>query len=150
MISAFKALSGREQVLICLAAVILTGALIWQVLWSPIQAGRAAQAAEIARLDALIHVASQVRAGPEDSAPNLTPPSQRITQSAAAAGLTLTRLEPEGQLFRVTLSELQFDAAMAWIAELHADHGLKASEVDMARRAAPGEVTMTLALEPLR
>lgn len=150
MMSAFKALTGREQGLICLAAVILAAALIWQVLWSPIQAGRAAQATEIARLDALIHVASQARSGPEDSALDLTPPSQRITQSAAAAGLILTRLEPEGQMFRVTLSELQFDAAIGWIAALHTDHGLKAVEVDMARRTAPGAVTMTLALEPVR
>lgn len=150
MISAFKALTTREQVMIFLAAVILAAALIWQVLWSPIQAGRAAQASEIARLDALIHVAAQARPGPDESALSMTPPSQRITQSAAAAGLTLTRLEPEGQMFRVTLSELPFDAAMAWISALHTDHGLKAVEVDMARRTAPGAVTMTLALEPLR
>ena len=152
MISAFASLSRRERLLIGLAAVVLPAALIWQMLWKPLEAERAATAAEIARLDALIHVAAHANTtASQDSAPvDTRPPSQRITQSAAAAGIALTRLEPEGRQFRVAVSELQFDDALQWIAALRDEHGLKVAELDMARRLTPGAVTLTLALEPLQ
>lgn len=146
----FLALTRREQLMIALAAVFLPLALAWQFAWLPLQEARATQAAEIARLDTLIYVAAQ--AGPVTAEPravaNPTPPSQRITQSAAQAGITVTRIEPEGGLFRVSVAELPFDDAIAWIADLQATHGLAADQVDMARRTAPGTVSMTLTLEP--
>ena len=84
MISAFASLSRRERLLIGLAAVVLPAALIWQMLWKPLEAERAATAAEIARLDALIHVAAQANTtASQDSAPvDTRPPSQRINQRA--------------------------------------------------------------------
>lgn len=149
MIAALANLSRREQLLIGLAAIVLPGALIWQFAWKPLEAERARQAAEIARLDALIHVAAQASASPAGPVTvDPRPPSQRITQSAAKAGIALTRLEPEGGQFRVAVSELQFGDALRWIATLHADHGLTVAELDMARRLTPGAVTLTLALEP--
>ena len=150
MMTAFKALTLREQMLIGTAAIFLPLALIWQTVWKPLQAERAAQMAEIARLDALIHVAAQARPSAAKRAVDPTPPAQRISQSAAASGIALTRLEPEGARFRVTVAELAFDDALTWIAGLEAEHGLAAAEVDMARRTAPGAVTMTLALEPVQ
>ncbi|WP_323764748.1 type II secretion system protein GspM [Marinovum sp.] len=151
MIAAFTALTRREQLLIGLAALVLPAALIWQFAWKPLEAERTATLTEIARLDALIHVAAQAGSAerPAMAAVDPRPASQRISQSAAAAGIALTRLEPEGRQFRVAVSELQFDAALQWIAALRADHGLKVAELDMARRLTPGAVTLTLALEPL-
>lgn len=154
MMTALASLSRREKFLIGLAAVILPAALVWQFIWKPLEMERAATLAEIARLDALIHVAAQAGArtgrGQPTAAVDPRPPSQRITGSAATAGIALTRLEPEGRRFRVAVSELQFDDALQWIATLRRDHGLKVAELDMARRLTPGAVTMTLALEPLQ
>ncbi|NUB42763.1 type II secretion system protein M [Fertoebacter nigrum] len=137
----------RERLL--LGAMLALG-LVWLVhaaLWQPLAARQAALADRIQRHDrALVLLQSQpARAA---SAPADTRPLNVIvTETAAAFGLVIRRLEPEGESLRLVLDEAPFDAVILWLEAVERDHGLTLAALDLQRRPAPGVVNASLTLE---
>ncbi len=151
--NAFSNLSAREKllVLLVLPAVILFA--LYQFAWLPLS---------LARIDAKIQIASYraltQAAGTQGDqtrftapvAPPTTPLPTRITQSAVSAGVLVRRLEPDGALVRVTLDDAPFDAVIAWIVTMEADHAITLVSLELDRRTVPGIVAARLALETSR
>ncbi len=70
-----------------------------------------------------------------------------VTDSAAAAALTIERIEPDGASTRVVLGSAPFEQVMRWIAEIEQHSRLRVRKADIERQPAPGLVSATIVLE---
>jgi general secretion pathway protein M len=147
--SALAGLSTRERVLLLLAlpiAILLAG---WRLAWVPISDARAARDAEIAGYRMVAEAASRAGVTPLAAPAEAGPLATRVTASAEAAGLSLSRLEPEGEGLRVAVAEAGFAQVVLWLADLEGGDVL-VSAVEMDRRTAPGAVSARVLVEDAR
>lgn len=140
--------SPRERGLLLALAGIAAVALFVTLVWRPIDASRSAALADIERYDRL---AARLRvAGPDvarQAAARAGSPSTLVTESAAKAGLTIQRIEPQGSNIGVTLDAAGFDVLVGWLAGIERDAGLKVRDIKLDRRPDPGVVTAQITLE---
>ncbi len=144
-------LSLRERWLIALGLPLLLIAAGWIYLWQPLQADRAAISMRIAEARtlqaALDRYPEGSSAGPAAVAGARPPVSSRVTRSAEAAGIVLSRLEPLGTGLTVLVDAAAFDDIIGWIAQMESAEGLRLGGIELARRADPGVVSARLELE---
>lgn len=140
----------RERVLLGVGFLF---ALLWfgiAVVWQPLRLHRAHLEATIARYDgglaALQNPAFSV-ADPQAPAADNRPVPVIVTDTAAVFQLVIRRLEPEDTGARVVLEEATFEQVILWLEALERDHGLRVRDLEMARRPAPGIVSVSLGLE---
>ena len=117
--------------------------------WVPLAEVRAAREAEIAGYRLVAEAASGAGAAPLAAQGEAAPLASRVTASAEAAGLSLSRLEPEGEALRVAVAEAGFAQVVLWLSDLEGEDVL-VSAVEMDRRTAPGAVTARVLLEDAR
>jgi general secretion pathway protein M len=146
-----QSLSARERLLLTMLGPLIALAAAFQFLWLPLQAQRTALLAEIA---AYTQISAQIARLPATggtvvaAAPRPTTPlPARVTQSAADAGLTLRRLEPEGDSLRVTLDDVAFASVVLWLSDLEVTQGVTLSAIELDRRTEPGIVSARLLLK---
>ena len=149
MMQMLQTLTQRERTLVSLALAGVILAASFQFIWLPVQAKRAALSAEIAGYAQIIDRIAAL--GPETpvlqtAAGPATPLSTRVTQSAEVAGLVLRRLEPEGDMLRVTLDDVAFANVILWLSDLEATHAVIVAGIEVDRRPAPGIVSARLLL----
>jgi general secretion pathway protein M len=147
--SALASLSARERVLLLVVLPIVILVAGWRLAWVPISDARAAREAEIAGYRMVAEAASRAGATPLAAPTATTPLATRVTASAEAAGLALSRLEPEGESLRVAVAEAGFPQLVLWLADLEGEDVL-VSAVEMDRRTAPGAVSARVLLEDAR
>ena len=122
--------SGREQLLLgVLAALAVTAVLLIAVI-RPLEAARARAAADIRTYDML---ATRLRAPGLAIATHKGPPSQIVSQTAAANGLTVQRVEPENGRLRVVFADAPFEAVLRWVSEVERTSPLRISEAQIER-----------------
>ena len=147
--SALASLSARERMLLLLVLPLVLLVAGWRLAWVPISDARAAREAEIAGYRMVAEAVSRAGATPLAAPPDAAPLATRVTTSAEAAGLPLSRLEPEGESLRVTVAEAGFAQLVRWLADLEGE-GVLVSAVEMDRRTAPGVVSARVLLEGAR
>lgn len=139
--------SPRERWLFAALALVAVAALYATLVWRPIAAAHAAALDDIARYD---RIAARLRvAGPDVArmaAARSGTPSTTITESAAKAGLTIQRIEPQGANIGVTLDAAGFDALVGWLAALERDAGMHVVDLKLERRPDPGIVSAQVTL----
>ena len=143
-----QSLSPRECLLLLVALPLVALLAGWWLGWVPLRDLRAARETEIAGYRLLAEEAS--RAGVSPALPdggNAAPFASRVTESAAAAGLSLSRLEPEGEGLRVTIGEAGFAQVILWLSDLEAERNVLVAAVEMDRRPVPGVVSARVLLE---
>ena len=151
MMRALEKLTSREKLLVLGALPLIALFALYQFGWVPLSQAREAARAEIASYRILAEAAAQqgempIAARAPDTAAR-APLANRITQSAASAGVLVRRLEPEGALVRVTLDNAPFDTVIAWIAAMESRDGIAWRAAELDRRTAPGIVAARLTLE---
>ena len=149
MMQMLQNLTQRERTLVSLALAGVIFAAVFQFVWLPVQAKRAALSAELSGYAQIIDRIAAL--GPETpvlqtAAGPATPLSTRVTQSAEVAGLVLRRLEPEGDMLRVTLDDVAFANVILWLSDLEATHAVIVAGIEVDRRPAPGIVSARLLL----
>lgn len=148
---AFETLSGRERALLFVALPVVVIFAGHQFAWQPLQELRAAREAEIASYrfvaQSAAEAGTQITPVKEEDA---APFAARVTQSAEAAGLSLRRLEPEGDRLRVAIEEAPFAQVVLWIADLEAEQDVLLAAIEIDRRIVPGTVSARLLLEATR
>jgi len=139
--------SPRERGLLAGLALVAAVALFVTLVWRPIEAAHAAALADIDRYD---RIAARLRgAGPDVARMAVAragTPSTTITESAAKAGLTIQRIEPQGANIGVTLDTAGFDALVGWLAGLERDAGMRVVDIKLERRPDPGVVSAQVTL----
>lgn len=145
-------LSKRERILVLIVLPLVVLVAGYRFVWQPIEASRAQARADISAFRLVQDTAALARQGgaPVAVAVNDTPLPTRITGSARDAGLTLRRIEPEGQGIRVTLDETPFATVLQWLADLEETHDVAVRAIEVDRRPAPGVVSARLLLDVSR
>ena len=142
--------SGRERVLLGVAAALV---LVWigvATVWQPLRQHRTDLEARIARYDiGLAAVENPTFATPDlqNGTTDSRPIPLILSESAARYNLVIRRLEAAGTGAQVVLEEATFEQVILWLEALKRDHGLRVSTLEMTRKPAPGVVSTTLALE---
>ena len=135
----------RERWLLGMGAAMV---LVWvaiTLIWQPVQSRRQDARQQIAFYDRALAAlqSSDAPAAPVDArALNAI-----VTEAAARFDLTIRRLEPAGERIRVTLDDAAFQTLVLWLEAMDRDSGLRATELDLSRRPAPGTVNAIMVLE---
>lgn len=142
--------SGRERLLLGVAAGFI---LVWLgvvAVWQPLRQHRADLEARIARYDrglAAIEIPTFAAPDLQDGITDSRPVTLILTDSAAVFNLVIRRLEAAGNGAQIVLEEATFEQIILWLEAMKRDDGLRVTSLEMTRRPAPGVVSTTLALE---
>jgi len=139
-------LSTRERILLLGALLLGIGAAIYSFVLVPQRAARVQALSEIARFETIAHRVSDGAALPS-TIPDTRPVPAILAESARDAAIPIRRLEPEGDLTRLTLDAVDFTGLMTWLADLDTIHAIRVASIEMERQPEPGVVTARLALE---
>jgi general secretion pathway protein M len=148
----FSRFDQREQLaLLGLAGAVLLY-LLYMVLWSPLDSKRDALvtqnqqvAASLQRVDAMVSEIQHLR----DSGAGRNRPQRNLTsvinQSTGAAGLQVSRLQPNSRgEIQVRLEGAAFDDLMSWLHRIEYQYGLLLREVSVTESGGPGRVNATV------
>ncbi|MBY6019465.1 type II secretion system protein GspM [Ferrimonas balearica] len=134
----------QEQRLLTLLAPVLVIGLFYWLVWSPIsngldQAERAVQAERVAlgqiKDNANRYISLQRGSGQRPGGGNL---NQIASRTAAQAGLTIARMQPQGDKLQLWLEDTQFETLMGWLTELQQRQGVAVEALDITAANEPG------------
>ena len=144
-------LNPRERFLMLFALPVMMAAALFNYVWAPVSAQRAATQVEIAGYRMIVETEARTRdigqMAPVAATPD-GPIAPRVTRSAQAHGLTLSRLEPDADLLRVSVETARFGDVIDWIATMETTQGIRLTAIEIDRRPEPGTVAARLTLEP--
>lgn len=136
----------REQVLIGGLAAVAIFALLLVGVIVPLRGIRTAAYDHLhnaAVLDAQLRQggAGQIGGSGQRATTRHGTPSAILTDSAAAARLSIQRMEPEGGNTRVELGDAPFNQVMSWIADVERNSRLRVQQAQIDQKGAPGTVS---------
>ncbi|MCL1076226.1 type II secretion system protein M [Shewanella dokdonensis] len=142
----WASLAQRERQLVLVMAGIVLMAIFYWGLWTPLSNAEAqAQVKLNAQQQTLLFVkqsAAKITALKKAG----TRPTQHgslstlVTQSAAAYGLSITRMQPQGKQIQLWMDDVPFDALLSYLGELVQKQGLSLDSLDVAEGEQPGMV----------
>jgi len=138
----FEALSPREQALIGLAAVLALATLFSTLVWRPLADWRQASLDELHRADLVL-----ARIGPMGGRSLLVRAASSngdLAGEAAAAGLQVSTLDPEGGNVRLRLEDAPFSKLIPWIDGLERQGSRRVMTARLERGSAAGLVNADL------
>jgi len=157
MMAWWNGLPLRQQRLLIVLAVVVTGALFYVSIWEPLIEAREARRAEVAHhqttLNLLEEARSDIQALQNQASRTSVDPNQSLLrladESARAAGLAgaLTRIEPvnENQV-NVWLEGAAFDEVMSWLSSLSMGSGIQVEQMSATRQVDGSEVDVRVSL----
>jgi general secretion pathway protein M len=135
----------RERVLLAVLALSVAAYALVVGIAQPLLGARATALSTIAQHDAaLARLAAlpPAEVAPADAADR--PVTAVVTETAPDYGLTIRRIEAEGDGARLELADAGFPEIVLWIDELERAHGLRLVAVEMDRQPEPGVVSARL------
>lgn len=151
-------LEAREQKVLLLLGIFLSGMFLYAVLWLPME--NAVQQAEQLRnnkqqlvvwlrSDAVTkHVGAADQSSNMPKNTNQAPLASLVNQTAQASQILIKRFEPEGNnKLRVGLDDVSFSALMLWLQELETKFAIQASNFSLENAQQNGRVNVKLVLE---
>lgn len=147
----WQAMSQRERQLMVVCAAVLLLCLVYYAIFQPWQLREEQWERTISREQQTVNwmqkQASSIPQGNQVQGEN----SQRdvslpilISQSTKRYGLTVVRLQPQGNQASVTLAQSDFNSLLRWLSELEQKNGVKVLSLDVnAVEQSPGVVDVT-------
>lgn len=140
-------LTGRERLLLAVAAIAVAGAGLVYGIWQPLLAQRQAQMIRLQRYERTLAAVAQM---PQTAATQADPRpvAAILTQTAAAQNLTILRLDtPKDASATLTLQDAPFETLILWIDGLDRNNGLILTSATIRRTDAPGIVSADLSVQ---
>lgn len=143
----YQSQSQRDQLIIKSLGWLIAAALVFVIIYAPLLQARSNAAAQLERNQALYNLIAQ-NAGQfsQASAASNGPILNVVTQQARSSGVDLSRYEQDGQALRVWLDKVAFNDAITWFEQLHANHGINATQVSVDKTAVTGRVDIRATL----
>jgi len=145
----------QERTVIATLAVMVAILLLWALVWKPIADWSEVEDNRYRNAQSLLDwmQANEARARAVAKAQQTGGGSQRsllptITSTAAAQGLSLSRLQPESNgAVSVVLQAQQFNAMVRWLDTLQSSSGIVIQRVSVDAEGQPGYVNAQLRLQ---
>lgn len=144
----WQARSQRERLLLGALAATAGVWLAVTAVVQPLLGAHAAAEASITRADAaLARLAALPAADAAATTGDAQPATAVITATAPDYGMTIRRLEPDGDGARVTLADAGYPEILRWVQALESQHDLHVASIQIDRRPDPGLVSATMTLQ---
>lgn len=140
LIARWQHLSARERHLLLICGGLLLIWLLHVLLWQPLQQQRERWQRTLAReqntVAWMLQQAPRLRqaSAPPAAAPSISPASA-ITQRAAALGITVIRLQPQGKRLAVSLAPTEFTLLIRCLTQVERLSGARVITLDVTRHA---------------
>ncbi|AHG18851.1 hypothetical protein Z042_03925 [Chania multitudinisentens RB-25] len=141
-------ISPRERGLVVGCGVLLIVSLCYYALWLPWQQQAEQWQRTIAREKGTVEWMLQQAPRLQQQAARPMPEetlslSATVTRSAAAQGINITRLQPQGERLALTLEPSDFNALMQWLTQLEQQQGIRIAAFEVAAQPrTPGWVVV--------
>ncbi len=145
LLSKYQALSPREQRALWLGGGALVIALVYFLVWAPMQQSLTQTELRLLQQQELLQWVNtqtdrvkHLKAGPAKRAfsGSLT---QLVNSSAKRHQISLARMQPSGDELQVWVEEADFNRVLDWLMQLESS-GVQIQEADLAEAKAPGQV----------
>lgn len=142
----WKSLQTREQKLVGISVIVMAIGVVYWGLWIPVSnAEQQAQqnlAAQQQTLKLVKQTANKISAISQDGKKvsfngSL---SAAVNQAAGSAGLSVSRMQPQGDKIQVWLDDSPFERLLAFVSELTKNRGLSLDSLDITVSETPGLV----------
>ncbi len=156
----FESLAPRERIMVSVCAVVVAAALLWLVLWTPLDSRHDALRDNVADwqsgLDTLQRVAELKGAAPlQNDGPLMTDettPVVIVDNTLRLRNLSSAhrRSQPTTSTgIRVEFEGVAFDSLVLWLGDLSSRYGMNVQQgsLSVAPRAEPGRINATLTIE---
>jgi len=141
----WESLAPREQRLVMALLPVVAVAVFYFALWQPLSRGaeQSAQQMALAQRD-LAWMKEQAErvlsAAPRSAGKSDGSLSTIVNQIAGSRGITISRLQPQGEALQVWIDEVAWGDLLGFLEMLKRDHGVQVTSVDLARSDVPGLV----------
>jgi general secretion pathway protein M len=141
----FLQLSGREQRLVIISAILVLVAIFYWGIWSPLNTSLERDKAAVKNQTELLvwvqknaNRAVQLRSsGSKTSLSGSLP--QVVNQAASRMKITISRMQPQGEELQVWIDQAPFNDVLSWLQSLEKT-GVTILDIDMAESDSPGQV----------
>jgi len=128
----------RERRLLTVGAVLVAGVALVQGAWLPLERARQRAADDHAAARTLLAGVEQAaalarQAGAQAARHGDAPLRATVIETARGAGLTITRLEPQGEALAVWLDAVAAPALHGWVLALGDTHGIRVARASLRR-----------------
>ncbi|WP_440903564.1 type II secretion system protein GspM [Catenovulum sp. SX2] len=141
----FESLAEREQRLVIGATVVFAIGLFFQLIWGPLNSSLDKAQQNIKNKQALLQWVSektseyqQLKGNNKASASGSL--NQIVNTAARQAGISIARMQPQGESLQVQIDEVEFNAFVRWIASLVQNKGLTIESLDVTATDRNGAV----------
>lgn len=142
----YRALTGREQLLILLSATTVIIAIFYFVIWSPLNQSIQQQRTKLtSQTELLAWVqesairAQQLRLTQGNTATFTGSLAQIVSSTSPQHKISVSRMQPQDNELQVWIDEVEFNALLSWLNTLE-QRGVTVIQVDLVEADKPGNV----------
>ena len=136
----------REQRLVLISGVCVSVFFLYSLIWVPLNDNLAKTEKTLANRQALLTWVSENTARYQSvqslsgNKPSTGSLSSIVNRTANQQQLTITRMQPQGELLQVWLDSVPFTQLLLWLEQLANKEGLQVQAIDLTKGDAQGEV----------
>ena len=142
----YRALTGREQILVLISAVVVVVTLFYFAILSPLNQSIAQQQNKLTSQTALLAWveesavrAQQLRLTQGTSVTFTGSLPQAVSSTSQQHNIAVSRMQPQGDELQVWIDDADFNALLSWLNALER-RGITVIQVDIAEADKPGNV----------
>ncbi|MDO6566876.1 type II secretion system protein M [Alteromonas sp. 1_MG-2023] len=146
LISKFKALTEREQILVMISAVVVVIGLFYFLVWSPLNASLHQQKQLLDNQQSLLVWvkdsavrAQQLRRSSNTTAPFRGSLPQAVNRTTSRHSIDISRMQPQDDELQVWIDEAPFNDVLEWLKTLEG-MGIVIIQADIAEADNPGYI----------
>ncbi|GAA5143343.1 type II secretion system protein GspM [Thalassotalea piscium] len=139
-------LNTREQRLVGALGGIVVIFLFYSLVWQPLNKKIINAEKRVARQHELLVWVKQEVARYQANGGNSKQPrnnaslSSIVNQAASRSGISITRIQPQGDDLQIWIDNIAFNSLLQWLAQLSEKHGLTIKNIDLDATDIDGEV----------
>ena len=142
----FEQLAPREQRLVLAMSALILVFLIYSLIWQPLNDNLDKSSQKLVRQQALLSWVQENTALYQQAAKGSAIKNSGgslsgiVNTSARQAGITITRIQPQGDDILIWIDEVAFSTMLTWLDTLNSKSGLQVKAIDLAALEKAGTV----------
>jgi len=142
----WQQLNNREQRLVAAMSVVVFVFLFYSLIWQPLNESIVSSTKKLARHQTLLSWVNsetqryKLAKGTSSNNRSNGSLSSVVNRTAGANGISITRMQPQGDNLQVWIDNIAFDQLLQWLEQLSANEGITVGVIDLTRGEQAGQV----------